>query len=77
MTADSMQVQGVADRGQLPSLFSHRSAHDTPTVRIAFTFSIFNLSITNLDRNPRFEVCTSFRRCCYFDYITTAVWSHH
>lgn len=33
MTADSMQVQGVADRGQLPSIFSHRSAHDTPTVR--------------------------------------------
>mmetsp|Transcript_23300 Transcript_23300/g.41762 ORF Transcript_23300/g.41762 Transcript_23300/m.41762 type:complete len:378 (+) Transcript_23300:564-1697(+) len=31
MSADSMQIQGMADRGQLPSLFSRRSPHDTPT----------------------------------------------
>ncbi|KAL7539373.1 hypothetical protein ACHAXR_009222 [Thalassiosira sp. AJA248-18] len=31
MSADSMQVQGMADRGQLPSIFRHRSPHDTPT----------------------------------------------
>jgi len=31
MSADSMQIQGMADKGQLPSLFSHTSSHDTPT----------------------------------------------
>lgn len=31
MAADSMQIQGMADRGQLPKMLSHRSPHDTPT----------------------------------------------
>lgn len=31
MTADSMQLLGMADRGQLPSIFGRRSRHDTPT----------------------------------------------
>ena len=33
MSADSMQLQGMAERGHLPSLFGHRSRHDTPSVR--------------------------------------------
>ncbi|KAL7534500.1 hypothetical protein ACHAXR_005916 [Thalassiosira sp. AJA248-18] len=31
MSADTMQMLGMADRGQLPSIFRHRSPHDTPT----------------------------------------------
>jgi len=31
MSADSMAVQGLADRGQIPAVFSHRSRFDTPT----------------------------------------------
>jgi len=31
MSADSLQLQGMADRGQLPSIFRSRSPHDTPT----------------------------------------------
>jgi hypothetical protein len=32
MTADTIGIQGLADRGQLPSIFRRRSRHDTPTV---------------------------------------------
>jgi len=31
MSADSLQLQGMADRGQLPLIFRTRSPHDTPT----------------------------------------------
>lgn len=31
MTADTIGIQGLADRGQLPSIFRRRSRHDTPT----------------------------------------------
>ena len=34
MTADSMQLMGMADRRQLPSIFGRRSRHDTPTFAI-------------------------------------------
>jgi len=34
MSSDSMQIQGMADRGQLPSFFRHQSQHDTPTYAI-------------------------------------------
>lgn len=32
MSAESLQVQGMADRGQLPSLFRSRSRYNTPVV---------------------------------------------
>lgn len=41
MSADSMQIQGMADRGQLPSLFRHKSRHDTPTVRYCIASHYF------------------------------------
>jgi hypothetical protein len=31
---DSMQLMGMSDRGQIPSIFSHRSTYDTPTYSI-------------------------------------------
>ncbi len=32
MSAETLQLQGMADRGQLPRIFSHRSRYETPTV---------------------------------------------
>ena len=32
MSADAMQLQGMAERGQLPSLFGYQSRYNTPTV---------------------------------------------
>ncbi len=34
MAADSMGVQGLADRGHIPSIFRHQSPHNTPTYAI-------------------------------------------
>lgn len=32
MAADSMGIQGLADRGHIPSIFRHQSPYNTPTV---------------------------------------------
>ncbi|KAL7552239.1 hypothetical protein ACHAWF_015461 [Thalassiosira exigua] len=40
MSADSLQVQGMADRGQVPSLFSTRSPYDTPTYALLLGVSM-------------------------------------
>lgn len=43
LSADSMQIQGMADRGQLPSLFARRSRHDTPTYALLLSISVIAL----------------------------------
>jgi len=40
MSADSMQIQGMADRGQLPSLFSHRSRYETPSYALLLGIAV-------------------------------------
>lgn len=40
VSADSLQIQGMADRGQLPSLFSQRSSHDTPTYALLLSLAV-------------------------------------
>lgn len=44
MAADSMGVQGLADRGHVPSIFRHQSPYNTPTVRMIEDLSILILS---------------------------------
>lgn len=44
MAADSMGVQGLADRGHIPSIFRHQSPHNTPTVRMIEGLSTLILS---------------------------------
>ena len=41
MSANTMRIQGMADRGQLPSLFGRRSPHGTSTVSIGYTLFLF------------------------------------
>ena len=47
MAADSMGVQGLADRGHIPSIFRHQSRHNTPTVsqRVNFIIIVSEFSL--------------------------------
>ena len=38
MAADSMGIQGLAERGHIPSIFRHQSPHNTPTVSTLLKF---------------------------------------
>mmetsp|Transcript_2518 Transcript_2518/g.4609 ORF Transcript_2518/g.4609 Transcript_2518/m.4609 type:complete len:239 (+) Transcript_2518:1201-1917(+) len=40
ISADTMQVMGMADRAQIPSIFSHRSPHETPTYAILLSMVV-------------------------------------
>jgi len=43
MSSDSMQLQGMAERGQLPSLFGQKSRHDTPTYSLLLGLAVILL----------------------------------
>lgn len=43
MTAESMQMVGMADRGHLPSIFCQRSRHDTPTYALLLSLAVMLL----------------------------------
>ena len=45
MSADSMQLQGMADRGQIPSVFGRRSRHDTPTYSLLIGLAVILLLV--------------------------------
>mmetsp|Transcript_7124 Transcript_7124/g.21007 ORF Transcript_7124/g.21007 Transcript_7124/m.21007 type:complete len:570 (+) Transcript_7124:270-1979(+) len=51
LSADALQLKGMADRGYVPKLFAHRSKHGTPTYSIALgVFIIVVLGVSKLDR---------------------------
>lgn len=51
LSADAFQLMGMADRGHLPKLFSHRSKHGTPTYGIMLgTLVIVIMGVSNLDQ---------------------------
>lgn len=87
MSADSMQLQGMAERGHLPSLFGHRSRHDTPSVRHFLTVLVC-LFLDNLDVPcstshihicllHSFSVFTASRACGDIITHTVSVRLHH
>jgi amino acid transporter len=50
LSADAFQLMGMADRGHLPKIFSHRSRHGTPTYGIVLgTAVIVVMGVSNLD----------------------------
>ena len=51
LSADAFQLMGMADRGHIPKLFSHRSKHNTPTFGIILgTAVIVCMGVSNLDQ---------------------------
>lgn len=51
LSADAFQLMGMADRGHVPKLFSHRSRHGTPTYGIILgTAIIVAMSLAHLDQ---------------------------
>lgn len=67
MSADSMALQGIAQRGQLPSSLTRQSSHGTPTVsttRVFFCSSLIDLTIRVTHPVSCVTTCLSFR--CHF-----------
>mmetsp|Transcript_7596 Transcript_7596/g.17363 ORF Transcript_7596/g.17363 Transcript_7596/m.17363 type:complete len:615 (-) Transcript_7596:726-2570(-) len=56
MAADSFQVMGMADQGQLPAMFSDRSKYGTPTVPIGIAFCAILVG-SNFDFTSIIEMC--------------------
>jgi amino acid transporter len=51
LSADAFQLMGMADRGYLPKIFSHRSRHGTPTYGIILgTLVIVCMGVSHLDK---------------------------
>ncbi|KAL3817263.1 hypothetical protein ACHAXA_007117 [Cyclostephanos tholiformis] len=63
MSADSIGIQGLADRGQLPSIFRHRSRHDTPTyallLGVALILALLPLPFGTIIELANFTFCIS------------------
>jgi amino acid transporter len=51
LSADAFQLMGMADRGHVPKIFTHRSVHGTPTYGILLgTFIIVLMGASGLDK---------------------------
>jgi amino acid transporter len=61
LSADSLQLLGMADRKKLPKLFSHRSRFDTPTYSIVACLAVI-ASVLPFDFGVITELC-NFAYC--------------
>lgn len=66
MAADSMGVQGLADRGHIPSIFCHQSHYNTPTVRQRVNFIIIESESVHIPECCHFLHCVFLSRSMQF-----------